>query len=59
MGFDLGNTYVQQKNVRKQRKAKMQLVSACSNQVATFHSTKINERGKGLQWVLMALVMAN
>ncbi len=31
----------------------------CHRQVATFHSTIVNERGKGLQQVLMALAMAN
>jgi hypothetical protein len=59
IGFGLGNTHARQRSVRKQRKAKMQLVWACSNQVATFHSTIVNERSKGLQWVLMALVVAN
>jgi len=43
-----------------QRKAKMQLVGhVLASQVVTFHSLIINERGKGLWWFLMALVMPN
>ncbi len=42
IGFGLGNTYVQQRNVRKKSKAKNATCWACTNQVATFHSTIVN-----------------
>jgi len=42
IGFGLGNTYVQQRNVRKKSKAKNATCWACTNQVTTFHSTIVN-----------------
>jgi hypothetical protein len=60
IGFGLGITYVQQKNVKQcSKKGKNATCWACPSQVVTFHSPIVNERGKGLWWFLMALMMAN
>jgi len=48
---------MQQRNNKEGQKCN--LFKASPNQVATFHSIIVNEKGKGLQWVLMALVMAS